>query len=284
MRSFVLALLMSAAPALAMAQQASSSDDVYTLGELQVTAKSRAGEALGGAVVSSDVLQTYNRQTVDQALALIPGTNASNTGGSRNERLIYVRGFDRFQTTLSIDGVRVFLPADNRIDFARFLTADLSEVQVSKGYVSVLDGPGGLGGAINLVTVKPTKALEGELQGATFFGRTGNDEANLVSGRLGGRSGAFYWQASGAYSDRDHFTLSNKFTPTVLEDGGARGNSQSNDWRINLKAGWQPNDADEYSINYTRSEGEKNAPTACEIRPIPAFGTGPTGTSNPSPS
>lgn len=233
---------------------------VYTLGELQVTAKSRANEALGGAVITGETLQTYNRQTVDQALALVPGTNASNTGGSRNERLIYVRGFDRFQTTLSIDGVRVFLPADNRIDFARFLTADLSEIQVSKGYVSVLDGPGGLGGAINLVTVKPTRGIEGEVQAASFFNRKLDGEAYLLSGRVGGNNGTVYWQASGAYSDRDHFTLSKKFRPTALEDGGARGNSQSEDWRINLKAGWQPNDTDEYSINYIRSEGEKNAP------------------------
>jgi len=259
MKRLFVALLMSAAPAVAMAQQPKG-DDVYTLGELQVTAQSRVGEALGGSVVTGETLQTYNRQTVDQALALVPGTNASNTGGSRNERLIYVRGFDRFQTTLSIDGVRVFLPADNRIDFARFLTADLSEVQVSKGYVSVLDGPGGLGGAINLVTVKPSQPFEGAVQASTFFNRRLDDEAYLVSGRVGGNTGTFYWQASGAYSDRDHFTLSKKFKPTTLEDGGARGNSQSNDWRINLKAGWQPNDTDEYSINYTRSEGEKNAP------------------------
>lgn len=244
----------------ATAAQAAEESDVYTLGELQVTAKSRAGEAIGGSVVTGDTLQTYNRQTVEQALALIPGTNASNTGGSRNERLVYVRGFDRFQTTLSIDGVRVFLPADNRIDFARFLTADLAEIQVSKGYVSVLDGPGGLGGAINLVTVKPTRAFEGEIQGASFLNRNASDEGYLASGRVGGRRGAFYWQASGAYTDRDHFTLSKTFKPTALENGGERGNSQSNDWRINLKAGWQPNDTDEYSINYTKSEGEKNAP------------------------
>ena len=130
----LIALLMSAAPVAALAQQEKPTD-VYTLGELQVTAQSRSGEALGGSVITADTLKTYNRQTLDQALALIPGTNASNTGGSRNERIVYVRGFDRFQTTLSIDGVRVFLPADNRIDFARFLTADLSEIQVSKGYV-----------------------------------------------------------------------------------------------------------------------------------------------------
>jgi iron complex outermembrane receptor protein len=253
-------LLLTSTIAVAAGQAQAADSDVYTLGELQVTAQSRAGEAIGGSVITGETLKTYNRQTVDQALALIPGANASNTGGSRNERLIYVRGFDRFQTTLSIDGVRVFLPADNRIDFARFLTADLAEIQVSKGYVSVLDGPGGLGGAVNLVTVKPSRAFEGEMQGALFLNRRGDDEAYLLSGRVGGKTGNFYWQASGAYNDRDHFTLSKKFKPTTLEDGGTRGNSQSNDWRINLKAGWQPNDTDEYSINYTKSEGEKNAP------------------------
>lgn len=255
-------LLATAAFAVGAAQaHAADADDVYALGELIVTAKTHNGEAIGGSVVSGETLRTYNKQTVDQALALVPGTNASNTGGSRNERLVYVRGFDRFQTTLSIDGVRVFLPADNRIDFARFLTADLAEVQVSKGYVSVLDGPGGLGGAINLVTVKPSRPIEAEAQLASFFNRRVANEAFLASGRLGGKfENGFYWQASGAYNDRDHFTLPKKFKPTTLEDGGPRGNSQSEDWRINLKAGWQRNDTDEYSINYTKSEGEKNAP------------------------
>lgn len=258
MRRLILALLMSASPAMAAAK--AGDRDVYDLGELLVTAKTRNGEAIGGSVVTGEQLRTYNRQTVDQALALIPGTNASNTGGSRNERLVYVRGFDRFQTTLSIDGVRVFLPADNRIDFARFLTADLSEVQVSMGYVSVLDGPGGLGGAINLVTVKPARPFEADVQGSLFFNRKGDDEAYQLSARVGGNTGTFYWQASGVLNDRDHFTLSKTFDATALEDGGKRGNSQSEDWRINLKAGWQPNDTDEYSLNYTKSEGEKNAP------------------------
>jgi iron complex outermembrane receptor protein len=259
MRTVLSALLLSAAPAAALAQTAPP-EDVYALGELQVTARTSTGEALGGSVIGGDVLQTYNRQTVDQALALIPGANASNTGGSRNERLIYVRGFDRFQTTISIDGVRVFLPADNRIDFARFLTADLSEIQVSKGYVSVLDGPGGLGGAINLVTVKPTAAFEAEAQGSVFFDRDVDKSGYMLSARLGGKTGAFYWQVSGADMRRDYFPLSKKFKPTSLENGGERDHSNSDDWRINAKVGWQPNATDEYSLNYTRSEGQKNAP------------------------
>ena len=35
---------------------------------------------------------------------------------------------------------------------------------MQKGYVSVLDGPGGMGGAINLVTRKPTEPFEAEVR------------------------------------------------------------------------------------------------------------------------
>lgn len=31
-----------------------------------------------------------------------------------------MRGFDRFQVPLSIDGIRVYLPSDNRMDYGRF--------------------------------------------------------------------------------------------------------------------------------------------------------------------
>ncbi len=82
-----------------------------------------------------------------------------------------MRGFDRFQVPLSIDGIRVYLPADNRLDYGRFLTPDVAEIQVAKGYASVLDGPGAMGGAINLVTRKPTKELEVEARGALELDR-----------------------------------------------------------------------------------------------------------------
>ncbi len=258
MRLLVILLATTAAiPALAAAAPA---DGVYTLGELQVTARARTGELIGGSVVGAEELRRFDRTTVDQALDLVPGAVSGNSGGSRNERLVYVRGFDRFQTTLSIDGVRVFLPADNRIDFARFLTADLSQIQVSKGYVSVLDGPGGLGGAINLVTRKPSSELDAEVRMNGSLDGKGSFNGYTVSGLLGTRQDKFYVQISGAKSERDYFRLSDDFTPTALEDGGKRGNSDTEDWRVNIKAGLTPNDTDEYSINYIRQEGGKNAP------------------------
>ncbi|NGM50569.1 TonB-dependent receptor [Caulobacter sp. 602-2] len=243
-----------------LAGAAHAQGDVYALGEVQVTARNAAGETIGGSTVKGETLRKFDKASVDQALDLIPGAAAGNSGGSRNERLVFIRGFDRFQTTLSIDGVRVFLPADNRIDFARFLTADLSEVQVSKGYVSVLDGPGGLGGAINLVTRKPAKPFEGEIRLGAGFDGDGSLSSNTVSGRIGGKTDRFYVQASGARSERTHWKLPDDYRATALENGGNRDHSENEDWRVNLKAGFTPNADDEYSLTYTRQEGEKNAP------------------------
>ncbi|MBI1360957.1 MAG: TonB-dependent receptor [Alphaproteobacteria bacterium] len=256
---------MLAAPVPALAQTApdqDASDTVFVLGRISAAPSDSEGQHIGGSDIGAADMRKLDAQTVDQAIDLVPGAVASNTGGSRNERLIYVRGFDRFQTTLSIDGVRVFLPADNRIDFGRFLTADIAEVQVGKGYTSVLDGPGGLGGAINLVTRKPSKPFEAEFDATLTGDRDLDWTGNTYSALLGTKQDKFYAQASGDISRRGNFTLSNDFTPVVpaLEDGGSREHSSSNDWRVNLKAGWTPNDTDEYAISYIRQSGAKNAP------------------------
>lgn len=247
----------------ALAQEATSKDDtVFVLGRIENGISSPDGETVSASSITADEMRKYDKASLDEAVDILPGVNASNTGGSRNERLIFVRGFDRFQTTLSIDGVRVYLPADNRADFGRFLTADLAEVQVSKGYVSVLNGPGAIGGAVNLVTRKPSRALEAELTATA----TGDGDASYngytVSGLLGTRNDMFYAQVSGATSERDSWSLSDDFVPVVpaLEDGGERGKSASSDWRVNVKAGFTPNATDEYAISYIKQSGEKNAP------------------------
>lgn len=243
--------------------QAAQGDETFSLGEVVVTARARDGAMLGGAVVTQEELRTQNRQTVDDAIDMVPGANSASlgAGGARqNERVIYIRGFDRYQTTLSIDGVRVFLPADNRIDFGRFLTADLAAIQISKGYVSVLDGPGGLGGAVNLVTRRPDAPFEWDVVGSASFDGDGGYSGRTVSGRVGTRQDRFYAQVSGAWSERDHWSLSDDFSPTAIEDGGERINSASEDSRYNLRFGYTPNATDEYVISYISQSGEKNAP------------------------
>lgn len=237
---------------------------VFQLGRITVYGSDseggNSGQSITQSTVSAEEIWKSDRNTLDDALRTVPGVEIGNTGGSRNERLIFVRGFDRFQVPLSIDGVRIYLPADNRLDFGRFLTPDLSEIQVQKGYVSVLNGPGGMGGAINLVTRKPSKAFEGELRTGIDVGNTGDLAAFTTFGSVGTRQDDFYLQASGALRSSDGWFMSRKFSPTAVEDGGRRDFSDVKDWRGNFKAGYTPNATDEYVISYTHQEGEKHAP------------------------
>lgn len=247
-----------------------SAADPFKLGQLTVYGKRDAGgmsgRALSQSVVTSEDIRIQNRNTLDDALRTVPGVESSNSGGARNERMIYVRGFDRWQVPLSIDGVRVYLPADNRLDYGRFLTPDLAEIQTHKGYASVLDGPGGMGGSINLVTRKPTREFEGELRTATEFGNTGDLATYTLFGSVGTKQELYYLQASASLRDSDGYYLSRDYDSGNVGLGGPvqgkgqRDFSEVKDWRVNIKAGLTPNATDEYVVSYTYQEGEKQAP------------------------
>ncbi|MEK9213174.1 TonB-dependent receptor plug domain-containing protein [Sphingomonas sp. 2378] len=261
--SAALWLASSAMPALAQEAPPAArdaQDNSFRLGEIIVTGARPEGVEIGSESVGQEAIYKFDRQSLDEAANLIPGVTAGNSGGSRNERLLFVRGFDRFQVPVSIDGIRVYLPADNRLDYGRFLTPDVAQIQVAKGYASVLDGPGAMGGAVNLVTRKPTKTLEIEGRAQLNLDR-GLDYAGYNAfGLIGTRRDRWYAQASYAMNDTDHWDLPGSFTPTANENGGARDFSATRDWRVNAKVGFTPNATDEYSLSYTRQEGEKNAP------------------------
>lgn len=240
--------------------QETQEDGTFGLGQIIVTGRREPGVAIGQDSVGQEAIYKFDRRTLDDAANLIPGVTAGNSGGSRNERLLFVRGFDRFQVPLSIDGIRVYLPADNRLDYGRFLTPDIAEIQVAKAYASVLDGPGAMGGAVNLVTRKPTKALEIEARGQLNLDSDAGYAGYTAFGLVGTRQDKWYAQASYTSNFTDHWDLPGGFTPTVNEDGGARDFSRAKDWRVNAKVGFTPNATDEYAVSYTRQEGEKNAP------------------------
>lgn len=259
------ALLVLATPAIAQQAErqppeAPAADASFGLGQIIVTGQRQPGLAIGDESVGQEAIYTFDRRTLDDAANLIPGVTAGNAGGSRNERLLFVRGFDRFQVPLSIDGIRIYLPADNRLDYGRFLTPDIAEIQVAKGYASVLDGPGAMGGAVNLVTRQPTRALEVEARAQLNLDRDGGYAGVTTFGLIGTRQDRWYAQASHTANVADHWDLPGGFDATANEDGGARDFSEARDWRVNVKLGFTPNATDEYVLSYTQQEGEKNAP------------------------
>lgn len=237
---------------------AAGDSKVFSLGQISVTAARIDENPVGTATLDSQQLRDFDKDGLAEALNIVPGVASTAGAGSRNEALISVRGFDRWQVPLLMDGIRLYLPADNRIDFDRFLTPDLSEIQISKGYVSVLNGPDGMGGAINLVTRKPVKPFEGEVRASMALANDGRYNGNTVYTNLGGRSDVAYYQVSVEQRDMEHWQLSRDFKPTVAEDGGNRDHTSKKDWRVNLKAGFTPNATDEYSLNFVKQSGEKH--------------------------
>ena len=233
-------------------------ENVFTLGQITVTGKRPDAGSIGTTTLDQDALWDFSRDGVLDALNLIPGVASTTGSGNRNEAVISVRGFDRLQVPLLMDGIRLYLPADNRIDFDRLLTHDLSEIQVSKGYVSVLNGSDGMGGAINLVTRKPVRPFESEVRVSGAFGENGQYNGNTVYANLGRRQQSYYLQASVERRDIEGWRLSRDFEPTAAENGGRRDHTDKKDRRFNLKVGFTPDTHDEYSLNYVKQKGEKH--------------------------
>lgn len=240
------------------AQSAEADDNkVFTLGEIVVASPKDQDANFNTETINIDDIRKFNRETVGSALNLLPGVTLTN-GGARNEQMITVRGYDIRQVPLFIDGIPVYVPYDGYVDLARFTTGDLSAIQLSKGYSSVSFGPNTLGGAINLVSRKPSKAFEGDAR--IGYGQENTREANV---NVGTNQGLWYAQAGVSYRDSDGFRMSRHFKPTTTENGGQRDNSQYQDSKVSLKVGITPNETDEYALSYYKQNGEKgNSPIA----------------------
>jgi iron complex outermembrane receptor protein len=252
-RQALLASAIVAAWGSASAQEASP----FVLGTIIVSATrpqiGEIGEDQVASVVTRKDMREFNRDNVGDALGLLSGVTVSNM--SKNEKRIYIRGFDSRQVGLFIDGIPVYIPYDGLVDLNRFTTADLAAVQVAKGFSSIAYGPNTLGGAINLISRKPRAQLEGDAM--IGFG-SGNQRQ--ASANVGSKQGMWYLQAGASYIQSDYFPLSSDFTPTKTEDGGARDNSYRKDSKLSLKVGLTPNASDEYALSYYQQNGEKGQP------------------------
>jgi iron complex outermembrane receptor protein len=222
------------------------------LEEVTVYAAPAGGAALGGSAITQADIQRFERETVDAALLLASGT-AVSTVGARNETDIWLRGFDRWRVPFYQDGIPIYLPYDNRIDFGRFSTVDLAQVQVSKGFASVIDGPGAMGGSVNLVSRVAQKPLELEARYGAIVDSGVAYQGSIADVFAGTRQEEYFAQASGSFSNQDAFRLSDDFTAGTLQGPGQRINSEQRDYKVSRPATSRARATNTLSISSTRS-------------------------------
>jgi len=237
--------------------------EVFTLGQVEVV------ESIGGVQKSDTNVVTIDEQQMQkneikrlsEVAYSTPGVYVDKKG-PRAEQNFQVRGFDSRRVPLFIDGIPVYVPYDGNSDFGRFTTFDLSRIDISKGSSSVLYGPNTMGGAINLITKRPTKELEGSIGYGFETGKNAKTYGNNVDFSIGTKQELFYAQASGSFMEDAGQQLSHKFTKDANgnEDGGRRDNSVQRDKKGSFKFGFTPNETDEYAITYVNQKGEKEQP------------------------
>lgn len=257
------ATLLAAAGLLALRAPVVVADEPATshdLGTVEVIGK-REPVALPLTVDVADAAQlaAEHRDDLAEALDLIPGIAIQNTG-QRRERLIALRGFSSRQVPLFIDGVPVYVPYDGNVDLARFGVDYVSSISVSKGLASLLYGPNILGGAVNVISRRPTAPLEITARVAGEFDDHLDSNLFRASGSVGGRSDRWYAYVSASGETSNGYRLPDSFVPTAAENGGRRENAGSRDNVVLARLGLTPDGDDEYALNFYRQQGEKQDP------------------------
>jgi len=212
--------------------------------------------------IDQSQIRDLNITNVAKALDQLNGVSIQHIANNRNEAGILVRGFTtRGQVPFYLDGIPISVPYDGFVDFNRYLTSDIAEVQVTRGYSSPLMGPNALGGAINLVTREPAKLFEGEALIGTSSG-----DGLLSALHLGSRWHHFFFQGGLDWSQIDYVPLSGDFQVhqyTALPDiimTDHLNHSGYRDEKFSGRVGWTPKGQDEYVLSYANQKGNKSVP------------------------
>lgn len=228
--------------------------DVAVTAESTMSATTEMTPA-GAAVINSKEIEAHGRSSLSTALSLAPGVTFTRVG-QRNETTVYVRGFDMRQVPLFIDGIPVYTPYDGYADLDRFTTFDVAELRVSKGFSSVLYGPNALGGAINIISRRPSDRLSGIAGAGLGLGPSRSAFINI-----GSRLNAWYLQGSASYLTSDTFPLPADFPGSTYQPaGGGRLGAYKRDGKFDAKLGWTPRAGDEYVVSYVGQRGKKGNP------------------------
>lgn len=246
-----------ACPCTVFAMSSVEQQGEFELGQIEVKARSIQNKPADEQQIKAETMNKLETHNIAQALNTLPGVSIDFIG-SRNETGLQVRGFDSRQVPIFIDGIPQYVPYDGYVDFARFLTADLSEIRLAKSGASLLYGANTLGGAINLVSRKPVK--EFEFSSTTGINSAG-DKQQSVS--LGSQQERFYVQSNFAFLDSHKFRLPKHFKdpkPYPSDKGHYRQNAQTLDRKYGFKIGITPENGDEYALGYNAIRASKNQP------------------------
>lgn len=218
---------------------------VYDLGQIEATAEANSADynATTSIVDSQDMQNTLSND-MGRALRFTSGVFYMPSATTKDT--IYIRGFSEYEIGYYLDGIPVNDTfrgnASSYTDTSAFTTFGLSEISVSKGYISPSFGADMLGGAINMVTSKPKDDLEIALR-YQFI----TDNENRADASIGRNLGRTYYQLT--YSQMDRKSLQYSYDYGAM-NSRVIPNTARRSQVLRGKYGYQPDESNEYSLNF----------------------------------
>jgi outer membrane receptor for ferrienterochelin and colicins len=164
-------------------------------------------------VITREEIEASGADTVAEALEDHPGLSIE-TGLAG--QVVVIQGLDPKYTLVLVDGQRVIGRIDGGIDLSRLPITDVERIEIVKGPGSARYGSDAMGGVVNIITRKGTRAVKAEAMSSV--GSFGSLEAR---GRASGGMGPWRGAASVGLSRGDGYDLEpeNVATTAAAWDG-----------------------------------------------------------------
>jgi len=266
-------LLLFASPLFAIGTHEDQSEDIFSLGEVTVTASSltaiQAGESVH--VITAEEIGKSNARTLDEALVLLPDVDVRV--GTDGRPRIEIRGTKGKDVLVLLDGAPINSGFDGQFDPSTLPVDSIAKIKVTVGASSVLYGQGALGGVIDIITKKGDKGIKGSVG----F-EAGDGTPYLGKASLSGGTGKYDFFLSGSAYHRDQFPLARSFTDSTYEESGYRKNSDETRNNALLNLGFTPTDEWHFALTGNYVEGGYGKPESAinnkfdPYAPQPLFG------------
>jgi len=208
-------------------------------------------------------IQGITAQTTDELLSNIPGITITRSFGIFSHKSsVTMRGLsgqEQARILVLIDGVPTNKSDGGSVNWNLLNTDMIERIEVIKGPGSSLYGSNAMGGAINIITKKPTEQFSGKFSVDYGTYNTMRGRINL-SGRLSETTNkGFYWNLNSFYRQSDGYITQSEadqqVNPYIV-------NSTLQEWSASAKLGYDFNKTNGFELDFIyyddkRETGEK---------------------------
>lgn len=200
-------------------------------------------------------IEASGAQSLDKVLKTVPGIYV-RVGGQGTPR-VDIRGFKSRHVIYLINGVPANSAEDGQFDPSVVPTALIESIEVSVGPSSVLYGPGGAGGVINIIT------REGDME-ANVSGNLEFSENDTMNGSLNLAGSSSNWQGFMSYNhqETDGFPMSSDYEDTDDQSGDTRLNADKTLDNVYAQGSYFASDETTLTGNISYNSAEWGKPSA----------------------